>query len=133
MWALVKVFIEFVTFASVLYFVFSPGEACGILAPLLRDHKVALVSRRPRIRCASRGPPPQGSRSQVLSSGFPQVLWVPQSPGLRVVLVIGRISHTPGPQGSLQKAWTSGGHHTHQENLGFRMSLPTVPTRASLL
>lgn len=42
--------------------------------------------------------------------------------------MIGRISRTPDPQGSFQRAWTSGGHHTYQENLGFRMSLPTVPT-----
>lgn len=85
--------IEFVTFASVLYFVFSSGEACGILAPLLCEHKVALVSRRRRIHRASGGPPLQGSRSQVLSSGVPQVLWLPTSAGPRVVVVIGSPTH----------------------------------------
>ena len=57
---------------------------------------------------------------------------MPSSAEPHVITVIGRISHTPDPPGSFPKVWTSGGHHTYQENLGFRMSLPTVPTRGSL-
>lgn len=76
---------------------------------------------------------PFGFVSRALSSGAPQVHWVSPSGGPPVTMALGGVSHPPETQGPLRRARAPGGHHIHQTNLRFRKSLPTVPTRASLL
>lgn len=87
------------------------------------------MSRRRRITClAWAPPPPQGSRSQVLSSRVAQVLW--SAPKMQALMIMGDKWQdlTPDPQGSLQKL----GHlvavtHTRR-TWGFRMCTH-CPTR----